>query len=121
MHEHAIQAAAGALGSMDPVKRSLLIAILTGSSHTYELAYDRQQESEADHIGLFLMTFAGYKPEAALAFWERMQQASAGRGRPPEILSTHPSDARRIEQMRQWIPQAKAAKKAYDEGRVASR
>jgi predicted Zn-dependent protease len=121
MHEHAIEAAAGAMGKMDPEKRKLLIAILTGGSHTYELAYDRQQESEADHIGLFLMTFAGYRPEAALAFWERMRQASAGRGRPPEILSTHPSDARRIEQMRQWIPQVEAAKKAYDAGRVASR
>ena len=57
------------------------------------LAYDRAQESEADHIGLFLMTFAGYNPEEAVRFWDRMQQAAGGQQRVPEILSDHPSDA----------------------------
>jgi predicted Zn-dependent protease len=83
------------------------------------LAFDRAQESEADHIGLFLMTFAGYDPRKAVAFWERMAEAGERRSRPPEILSTHPSDAHRIAQMREWVPQALAAKKAFDEGRVA--
>jgi predicted Zn-dependent protease len=119
MHEHAIKAATGSMGGLDPEKHRLLMAILIGGSKTYELAYDRQQESEADHIGLFLMTFAGYDPDAAVAFWMKMSEAMHGRGRPPEILSDHPSDARRIEQMRQWVPLAKAAKKAYDEGRIA--
>jgi metalloendopeptidase OMA1, mitochondrial len=81
-------------------------------------AYDRQQESEADHIGLFLMTFAGYDPDEALVFWQRMRQAARG-GELPEILSTHPSDAHRLNQMRIWIPQVKAAKAAYDHGRIA--
>jgi predicted Zn-dependent protease len=121
MHQQAIRAAAGAMGRMDPDKRRLLIAILTGGSHAYELRYDRQQEAEADHIGLFLMTFAGYNPEAAVAFWQRMEQLAAGRARPPEILSTHPSDARRLALIEKWLPQAQAAKKAYDEGRVATR
>src|SRR5205823_4001876 len=58
------------------------------------LAHDRQQESEADHIGLFLMTFAGYDPHQAVTFWERMKQAAKGQSR-PEILSDHPSDDRR--------------------------
>jgi predicted Zn-dependent protease len=118
LHEQAIKAATGAFGNIDPEKRRRLIGILMGGSRAYDLAYDRQQESEADHIGLFLMTFAGYDPDAAVRFWERMREASAGRSRPPEILSSHPSDARRIEQMRQWVPYAKAAKKAFDEGRV---
>jgi predicted Zn-dependent protease len=121
LQEQAIKAATGAMGSMDPEKRRALINILIGGTNAYDLRYDRQQESEADHIGVFLMTFAGYDPDAALAFWQRMQEAAAGRARPPEILSDHPSDARRIEQMRQWIPLAKAAKKAFDEGRVATR
>ncbi len=82
-------------------------------------AYDRQQESEADHIGLFLMTFAGYDPDEALVFWQRMQQLQRG-GEPPEILSNHPSDARRIRQLRAWVPQAKAAKVAYDHHRIAA-
>jgi metalloendopeptidase OMA1, mitochondrial len=81
-------------------------------------AYDRQQESEADHIGLFLMTFAGYDPEQALVFWQHMQRLSQG-GQLPEILSNHPSDRRRIEQLRRWIPQAEAAKQAYDHQRIA--
>src|ERR1700677_474493 len=55
-------------------------------------AHDRAQESEADHIGLFLMTFAGYDPEQAIIFWERMRTATSGSARPPEILSDHPSD-----------------------------
>lgn len=82
------------------------------------LSFNRAQESEADHIGIFLMTFAGYDPEEALAFWERMRSAG-GRARVPEILSDHPSDERRIEQIREWIGPARGAKKALDEGRIA--
>jgi len=81
------------------------------------LSYDRQQESEADHIGVFLMTFAGYDPNQALAFWQEMEEA--GHGRIPEILSDHPSDERRMQQLKGWIPLAKAAKQAYDEHRIA--
>jgi predicted Zn-dependent protease len=84
----------------------------------FRQAYDRQQESEADHIGLFLMTFAGYDPDEALVFWQHMERLSRG-GQLPEILSNHPSDRRRIEQLRSWIPQAKAAKVAYDHHRIA--
>ena len=82
-------------------------------------AYDRKEEAEADHIGLFLMTFAGYDPEEAVRFWERMQQAAGGQQHLPEILSDHPSDAHRIQSMKAWVPKAKAAKKAFDEGRIA--
>jgi predicted Zn-dependent protease len=116
LHRQAVHVARGGEGGMDPERHSLLFDVLTG---TRELAYDRQEESEADHIGVFLMTFAGYDPDAAVAFWERMREAGRGRSRLPEILSTHPSDERRIAQMRQWLPLAKAAKKAYDEGRIA--
>ncbi len=82
------------------------------------LAYERAQESEADHIGLFLMTFAGYKPEACITLWERMAER-AGHSNMPEILSDHPSDARRIKQMQEWVPEAEAGLKAYKEGRIA--
>jgi predicted Zn-dependent protease len=84
-------------------------------------AHDREQESEADHIGLFLMTFAGYDPEQAVVFWERMRSATSNSAHPPEILSDHPSDGRRIAQMGSWVAPAKAAKRAYDEGRVLPR
>ncbi|HEY7155756.1 MAG TPA: M48 family metallopeptidase [Gemmataceae bacterium] len=89
------------------------------ASWLFDKAYDRQQESEADHIGLFLMTFAGYDPDETVAFWQRMRQTQRG-GQLPEILSDHPSDRRRIQQLRAWVPQAKAAKIAYDHHHIAA-
>jgi predicted Zn-dependent protease len=86
-----------------------------------ERKFDREQESEADHIGVFLMTFAGYDPRQAVVFWQRMKRLSDERGSIPEILSDHPSDERRIRQLEEWVPKAEAAKKAYDEGRIAPR
>jgi metalloendopeptidase OMA1, mitochondrial len=97
----------------DPNRRGMGIFTLLRSK-----AYDRQQETEADHIGIFLMTFAGYDPRQAVVFWQRMEQLSS-RGRPPEILSDHPSDARRIQAIEEWVPRALAGKKAFDEGRIA--
>jgi predicted Zn-dependent protease len=91
----------------------------SGANILRSLSYDRMQESEADHIGLFLMTFAGYDPDQAVVFWERMHAAVGGHGRPPEFLSDHPSDERRAADLRGWAPKARAAKRAFDEGRVA--
>jgi predicted Zn-dependent protease len=82
------------------------------------LRFERAQESEADHIGVFLMTFAGYDPREAPRFWERMEQMTGGSGT-PEILSNHPSDEHRMRALQQWARAAAAAKQAYDEGRVA--
>jgi len=120
MYQHALDAVNGALGTMSPEKRKQLIGLLAAGAEVGSLSYDRRQESEADHIGLFLMTFAGYDPEQAVVFWERLSQKSAGQGRPPEILSDHPSDARRIAQIRQWTAQAQAAQRAWKQGRIAS-
>jgi predicted Zn-dependent protease len=83
------------------------------------LPFERAQESEADHVGVFLMAFAGYDPRAAVAFWETM--ARRGGGAMPEVLSDHPSDARRVAQLRQWTEQARAAKDAYDKGQTVDR
>jgi predicted Zn-dependent protease len=89
-----------------------------GGGKFTQLKYDRFQESEADHIGVFLMAFAGYDADAAVDFWRRMERLSGG-GQPPEILSDHPSHESRIRKLADWAPQAKAAKRAFDEGRVA--
>lgn len=72
------------------------------------LSYSRNQESEADRLGLVFMAMAGYNPNEAVGFWERMAQAkqSQGGGAPPEFLSTHPSDARRINNIQKLIPEA---------------
>ncbi len=53
------------------------------------------------------MAIAGYNPELAISFWERMSSSSSG-NKPPEFLSTHPSDATRIANLRRLIPEAKA-------------
>lgn len=70
------------------------------------LKYGRSQESEADHLGLIFMAMAGYDPSAAISFWERMASTKKGSGAPPEFLSTHPSDATRIADIRKLLPEA---------------
>ena len=76
-----------------------------GTNVAVILPWGRSQESEADHIGLILMAKAGYDPSAAVGFWERMSKVQQD-GKPPEFLSTHPSDDTRIAQIKQWIPEA---------------
>jgi predicted Zn-dependent protease len=69
------------------------------------LAYSRTHELEADKLGLVFMAMAGYDPERAVSFWQEM--AKSGGNKPPEIMSTHPSDERRIEQIKSFLPEAK--------------
>ena len=90
----------------------------SGGGVLRKLSYERGQESEADHVGVFLMAFAGYDPKQAPVFWEKMRQLSGARGRRPEWLSDHPSDERRINDLRRWVPYAIKAKEAFDQGRV---
>jgi predicted Zn-dependent protease len=68
------------------------------------LPYNRLQESEADHLGLIFMAMAGYDPNASIEFWQRMSQ-NAGT-KPPEFLSTHPTDENRIKKIKSEIPEA---------------
>jgi len=77
----------------------------TGSTLLGTLPFSRANESEADHIGLILMTIGGYDPDMSVNFWERM--AALGGGKQPQFLSTHPSDATRITDLRKWIPEAR--------------
>ena len=69
------------------------------------LPYSRTHEYEADKLGIIFMAMAGYDPNEAPKFWERMQALSGG-GAPPEFLSTHPSDASRIKELKAAIPEA---------------
>jgi len=69
------------------------------------LPYSRTQESEADHLGLIFMAMAGYDPQKAVPFWERMA-SQAGNGKPPEFLSDHPADQTRINDIKKEMPEA---------------
>ncbi len=69
------------------------------------LPYGRLQESEADHLGLIFMAMAGYDPGYAVEFWQRMASEKTGAS-PPEFLSTHPADEKRIQNIREFLPEA---------------
>lgn len=69
------------------------------------LAYSRKHETEADKMGLVFMAMAGYDPREAPSFWERMSAGSGGQA-PPELLSTHPSDEKRVSDLNAYMSEA---------------
>lgn len=71
------------------------------------LPYNRLQESEADRLGLIFMAMAGYDPNQAVDFWQRMENKE-GQKAPPEFLSTHPSHATRIADIKKFLPTAES-------------
>ena len=91
------------------------LAVLTGAgpgtmelanqvaSTTFELPHDRQQEAEADVMGLELMARAGYDPHEAISLWKKMMAAE--KSEPPQFLSTHPASANRIADLERHMPQ----------------
>jgi predicted Zn-dependent protease len=75
-----------------------------GSQVGAMLPWSRQQETEADKYGLIFAAMAGYDPREAIPFWQRM--SAAGGAKPPEFLSTHPSDETRIKNLNKFLPEA---------------
>ena len=70
------------------------------------LPNSRNQEFEADHYGLIFAAMAGYNPNEAIPFWERMAALKEGTNQPPEILSTHPLDEKRIRKLKGYMAEA---------------
>ncbi|MEI9959382.1 MAG: M48 family metallopeptidase [Ferruginibacter sp.] len=77
-----------------------------GAQVAYLLPNSRNQEYEADHLGLNFAAMAGYNPKEAIPFWQRMAAASAQSQKPPELLATHPTDEKRIERLQGFMNEA---------------
>ena len=98
--------------AVTPAQYAHVVALLGVGGQAASLPFNRKQESEADHIGLIYMARAGYDPHEAVAFWKRMLRASKGK-EPPEFTSDHPSTARRVRQVEDWLPEAERARQEH--------
>lgn len=98
-------AAQVAVANRTPVAQNVFLSAFGVGAQLGLLKYGRTQESEADHLGLIFMAMAGYDPQQAVPFWQRMA-AKKGGAAPPEFLSTHPSDATRINNLKRMMPEA---------------
>jgi len=93
-----------AMGENPTVVKNIFLQSVGIGSQLGMLKFSRNHETEADKMGLVFMAMAGYDPREAPKFWERM--SANGGAAPPEFLSTHPSDATRIEGLNNYMPQA---------------
>ncbi|WP_027449447.1 M48 family metallopeptidase [Xylanibacter brevis] len=95
-------------GASDGMTQLLGLGASLGSS-LWTSGFSRKQESEADHMGLVFAAMAGYDPQTAVSFWQRMAAQSSGAG---GLFSDHPSDEKRIKDIQKWLPEAKKYYKA---------
>lgn len=92
-------------GGMDVGAQRAVMGVFGGiSQYGYALPFSRKHESEADYIGLILVARACYDPREAPKLWERM--GASGGATPPEFQSTHPSPDTRVNDFRNWMPEA---------------
>ena len=78
-------------------------AVAQGGANLLTLKFGREDESEADLVGMELAARAGFDPRAGVTLWQKM--AAANKGAPPQWLSTHPSSSSRIADMEASLPQ----------------
>jgi len=100
-----VGAAVGMSSKNPALGQATMAALGAGAQVGVLLPFSRKHESEADYIGILLAADAGYDPRESVALWERMAQVS-GDGGPAEFLSTHPSHDTRIDQLKEWMPEA---------------
>ena len=95
-----------ALSNKPNETKSLLMAAYgAGAQVGVLLPFSRLHETEADKLGMIFMAMAGYDPNVAPQVWERMIKLSSG-AKPPELLSTHPADQTRIQNLKKYVPTA---------------
>lgn len=87
------------------VTRDILLQSYGVGTKLGSLKYSRKHESEADKMGLVFMAKAGYDPEKAVEFWQKMSEQ--GGEQPPEFISTHPNHDSRIQTLKDFMPKAK--------------
>ena len=104
--QYGMQIGAAVLGGIgvSSSTSSIIQAVAAQGFNFKNLSYSRSHESEADHMGLIFAAMAGYDPQVAVSFWQRMEAAS--NNKTSEFLSDHPSDATRIKQIQGWMPEA---------------
>src|SRR5690606_2027745 len=109
-NQYELQGGAQVLGMVTTGKSTIMQGLVNNfygiGGQLAMLIYSRGNESEADELGLMFMAMAGYNPQHAVAFWERMASAKSKANSTPEFLSTHPSDARRVADIQKLIPRA---------------
>lgn len=94
-----------AMGENPTLTETLFMQAVGIGGQVGMLKFSRDQELEADKLGLIFMAMAGYDPREAPRFWERMEAQSSGAA-PPEFLSTHPGPNRRIDKLNKQMPEA---------------
>lgn len=94
-----------AVGQNPSATQNVFLQAVGVGSQVGLLKFSRTQETEADHLGLIFMAMAGYNPDSAVGFWQRM--AAQSQGGNVEFLSTHPSDATRIANIQKELPEAR--------------
>jgi len=86
-------------------RKMILGALGVGTTVGVALPFSRANETEADEIGVIYMARAGYDPREAVRFWQRFSNMKEGK-KPPEFLSTHPADQRRVNDIQKLLPEA---------------
>jgi len=102
--EMALQVGAALLGGSSATKQAALQAAAVATTVGVQLPNSRQQEAEADRIGIELAAKAGYDPHAAVTLWQKMIQATGASGK-MDFLSTHPANEKRVDALAALVPQ----------------
>lgn len=95
-----------AMGQNPTLTQTIFLQAVGFGGQVGMLKFSRDQELEADQLGLIFSSMAGYDPREAPEFWKRMEAKAGGGARPPEFLSTHPGPNRRIERLEEQMPEA---------------